>query len=67
MAGMFPELALRTSDDLYKINIETGQKTLIAIPDQAYNISSIIVNKDQSNLFFTDQIDEQIHKINLQN
>lgn len=66
MSGMFPELALRTSDDLYKINIDTGQKTLIAIPDEAYNISSIIVNKDQSNLFFTDHTSEKIHKINLQ-
>lgn len=65
MAGMFPELALRTSDDLYKINVETGSKTLVAIPDEAYNISSIVVDKNQENLFFTDHITGQIHKIDL--
>lgn len=65
MAGMFPELALKTSDDLYKINVETGLKTLIAVPDQAYNISSIVVDKNQDNLFFTDHITGQIHKIDL--
>jgi Tol biopolymer transport system component len=61
-SGIFSETAMVTSDDLYKINIETGQKTLIAIPDQNYNISS-----NQSNLFFTDGSSEEIHKINLQN
>lgn len=65
MAGIFPELALRTSDNLYKIDIQTGQKTLIAIPDEAYNISSLMVDKNQKNLFFTDQTSGKIHKINL--
>lgn len=65
MSGMFPELALKTSDDLYKINTQTGQKTLIAVPDQAYNISSIIVDKNQENIFFTDQTTGQIHKVDL--
>lgn len=65
-AGLYPELALKTSDDLYKINIKTGQKELIAVPDSAFNISNIIVSKDQKNLFFTDNVADQIHKIKLQ-
>lgn len=65
-AGLYPELALKTSDDLYKINLSTGQKELIAIPDGAYNISSIVVSGDQKNIFFTDYVNSQIHKIQLQ-
>lgn len=56
-----PQLSL---DNLYKININTGQKTLIAIPDQNHNISSIMVNKDQTSLFFSDN-NGKIHSINL--
>jgi Tol biopolymer transport system component len=65
-AGLNPDLALKTFDDLYKINISTGQKELIATPDSAFNISSISVSKDQKTLFFTDYLNKQIHKINLQ-
>ncbi|HZJ42114.1 MAG TPA: hypothetical protein VFD51_03880, partial [Patescibacteria group bacterium] len=45
-AGMFPELADRTKDNLYKIDLNTGAKTLIAIPNGAYNISQILVPED---------------------
>lgn len=64
-SGIFSETMNTGPDDIYKINIETGQKTLIAIPDKGYNISSIIVDKDQSNLFFTDSGGGAIHKIKL--
>ncbi|MDD3711463.1 MAG: hypothetical protein PHP37_02595 [Patescibacteria group bacterium] len=65
-AGLYPELAENSYDNLYKINLQTGQKELIAIPDNFYNISSLIINKDQSTAFFTDNITGQIHKIDLQ-
>ncbi|MEI7452092.1 MAG: hypothetical protein WCK37_02680 [Candidatus Falkowbacteria bacterium] len=64
-AGMFPETALQSKDQLYKINTDTGTKQLIAIPDGAYNISNLMVSDNQGQLFFNDQKTNQIYKINL--
>lgn len=64
-AGLFPELADRTQDSLYKIDLKTGTKKLVAIPDGAYNISNIIVPKNQNDLFFTDKQSGNLYKIDL--
>ncbi|MFA6194819.1 MAG: hypothetical protein WC719_03700 [Patescibacteria group bacterium] len=64
-AGMFPELADKTKDNLYKINLTTGSKELIAIPDGAYNISEVIVPTSKDSLYFTDKTTDQIYKIDL--
>ncbi len=64
-AGMFPELADRTKDDLYKIDLTTGAKTLIAVPNGAYNISEIMVPGTQDFLYFTDKSSEMIYQIKL--
>jgi hypothetical protein len=64
-AGMFPELADRTKDNLYKIDLNTGAKTLIAVPDGAYNISQIIVPESQNQLYFTDKSNEMIYQVKL--
>lgn len=65
-SGLNSELAKNSNDNLYKINIQTGQKELIAIPDRAYNVSSITVSQDQKTLFFSDNVNGGIHKIQLQ-
>jgi hypothetical protein len=64
-AGLFPELADNTSDRLYKINVDTGMKKLIAIPDNSFNISNLIVSENGYYLFFTDAKTQRIHKIKL--
>lgn len=64
-SGLFPELADKTQDSLYKIDLKTGTKELIAVPDGAYNISQIVVPSDEKNLYFTDKKTNQIYKINL--
>ncbi|MDP2944382.1 MAG: hypothetical protein Q8N57_02285 [bacterium] len=64
-SGMFPELADKTKDNLYKINLTTGTKELIAIPDGAYNISEVMVPTDKDFLYFTDKTTGQIYKIDL--
>ncbi len=64
-AGLFPEIAEYTKDDLYKINVQTGQKRLIAIPDGHYNMNNLIVTEDESTLYFTDSISGLLHKIEL--
>lgn len=64
-AGLFPELAKNTTDTLYKIDINTGARKIVAIPENNYNISNIIISDDESFLFFTDESTKRIHKINL--
>ena len=64
-AGLFPELADRTKDLLYKIDLKTGAKKLLAVPDGSFNISEIMVPSDQKTLFFTDKSRGEIYKIDL--
>jgi WD40 repeat protein len=64
-AGIFPELADHTNDDLYKIDINTGLRQLVAIPDGIYNMSNLNLNNDNSVLYFTDKKQNEIYKINL--
>lgn len=64
-AGMFPELADQTKDNLYKINLTTGAKELIAIPDGAYNISEVMVPANKDSLYFTDKTTNQIYRVDL--
>ncbi len=64
-AGLFPELADKTKDNLYKIDLETGSQKLIAVPDGSYNISQIIVGSDQDYLYFTDKFSGSIYKVKL--
>ncbi len=63
--GMFPEMAKNVRDNLYYINVATGQKKLIAIPDGDYNISDLIATKNEDMLYFTDAKTGLIHKIEL--
>jgi len=64
-AGLFPELADKTKDDLYRINLETGIKELIAVPDGAYNISQILVPAANDVLYFTDKKTGQLYTVKL--
>jgi len=64
-AGLFPELADKTQDSLYKIDLTTGEQKLIAVPDGSYNISQIVVPKDQNYLYFTDKLSGSIYKVQL--
>jgi len=64
-SGLFPELADKTTDNLYKIDLNTGIKKLIAVPASASNISSLMVGSGQEQLYFTDKTTGKIYKINL--
>ncbi|NTW22330.1 hypothetical protein HGA34_02160 [Candidatus Falkowbacteria bacterium] len=64
-AGLFPELAKNTVDDLYQIDSATGAKKRIAIPEGDYTIDNIMVSADQKYLYFSDSASGQLHKINL--
>lgn len=64
-AGLFPELAKNTHDYLYKIDSVTGLKKLIAIPDNTYNMSNLIISDNGYYLYFTDETTQKIYKIKL--
>lgn len=64
-AGLFPELADKTKDSLYRIDLTTGAKQLIAVPDGAYNVSQIVVPGDQNYLYFTDKKTDLMYKVKL--
>ncbi len=64
-AGLFPEMADKTKDNLFKIDLASGTQKLIAIPDNAYNISQIIVPENQDTLYFTDKKTGFLYKVDL--
>lgn len=64
-AGLFPELGQSTIDRLYRIDLTTGAKKLIAIPDGNYSIKNITVSTDQKNLYFNDNQSDKLYKIKL--
>ncbi|PIR94757.1 hypothetical protein COT95_02435, partial [Candidatus Falkowbacteria bacterium CG10_big_fil_rev_8_21_14_0_10_37_6] len=64
-AGLFPELAQNSVDSLYKINTTTGAKTLIAIPEGYFNINDLMIQEDESNLYFTDSFSGNLYKVKL--
>ncbi|MCX6795824.1 MAG: hypothetical protein NT165_03835 [Candidatus Falkowbacteria bacterium] len=64
-AGLFPETADHTADDLYKVNLKTGVKNLIATPKGDYTISQVLVSDSQDKLYFTDKNTGQLYKVNL--
>lgn len=64
-AGLYPQLADKTDDSLYKIDLKTGSQKLIAVPDGSYNISQIMVPDDQKYLYFTDKFSGSIYKVQL--
>jgi len=64
-AGLFPELAKDTKDNLFKIDTQTGSKKLVAIPDGEFTMSDLIVSDNGYYLYFTDVKTGRINKIKL--
>ncbi len=64
-AGFRPDLADSTPDDLYKININTGAKELIAQPLFPTTIDQIIISQDNKTLYWLEKSTGQIKKMNL--
>ena len=64
-AGLFPELSKGVKDKLYKINIQTGTKKLVAIPDGNFTMSNLMVSEDEQYLYFTDGNTQRLLSIKL--
>lgn len=64
-AGIFRDLAANTQDEIYKINLTNGTRSLIAVPDGHYNVGELVVNDAQSLLTFSDSRSGMIYQIKL--
>ncbi len=64
-AGLYPQIAATTPDHLYRIDLQTGARELIAVPQGDHTIDSIVVTANEKTLFFSDKISGQLYKINL--
>ncbi|MEK7648786.1 MAG: hypothetical protein AAB400_02590 [Patescibacteria group bacterium] len=64
-AGLLPSYGDTGEDEIYKLDLTTGTKTKIAEPSERHTISSIVVSKDETLLYFTDKDTGQIYKIDL--
>jgi hypothetical protein len=64
-SGLVRSLADDNSDELYKIDLATGVKELIATPDGSYNVNNIIVDDAQSKLTFSDKNTGLLYQIKL--
>ncbi len=68
-SGLYPELAANTIYEFYRVDLTTGNKTLLALPTDssglsAYPVDKVFLAATQDQLFFTDQ-DGKIHSLKL--
>ena len=50
---------------IVKVNLNTGTKDIISIPEDMTDITEIFINKEEDTLFYTDDYDGTLKKINL--
>lgn len=63
-AGLMPSSAVKQNDNLYLVNLNSGQATLID-DSGSYSMSKLILTADQKNLYFTDQKSGRLYKLAL--
>ena len=63
--GLLPSLAKNVPDSLYKIDLSTGQTSLVAIPVTEKTITNLTVSADESNLYFTNAKNGRLDLIKL--
>lgn len=68
-AGLYPDLIETTQDLIYKIDLTTGLKNLVANPvlenENNFRIDSLKISSDGTILYFWDKNSEQVYKIYL--
>ncbi|MCH7492669.1 hypothetical protein IID19_03735 [Patescibacteria group bacterium] len=68
--GIFPDSAVNTNDTIYKINLSTGGKSVLALPrflsgDQDYTVANLFLSNNGSLLYFTDANSGNVYSIQL--
>lgn len=64
-AGLFKDILNTVPDDIYRVNLSTGAKTLIAQPYGDFTIDEISITSDEKYLYFTDKQSKRLYKIQL--
>ena len=64
-AGLFAKDFDNSPTDIYKIDLKTGFKSRVAIPENDPNIGQIIISQDGRYLYFTNRNDGKLYKIRL--
>jgi len=65
-AGLEPQVLAGIPDQVWAINLQTGQTALVAQPDNVSSIGNVMFSATSpNNLFITSQTDNKIYKINL--
>lgn len=60
------EATAGVQDDIYAINLATGQAAYVTTPTSVTNIGSVMTNVgDSNNIYYTDSLTHQIFKVNL--
>jgi len=64
-AGPVPEVANNIPDYIYKINLITGQTSLVAEPELNYTVDKMQISPDGTYLYFTDKETQMLFSIQL--
>ena len=64
-AGLQPDVADTTPDDIYRVDLTTGTQTKIATPEGDHTVDKLMPSSDGQYLFFTDRGSGLINKIKL--
>lgn len=64
-AGLYPAVSDTIADELWRIDLQNGERQRIAIPSEEHTIERVVVSDDERYLYFTDKISGQLFKINL--
>lgn len=53
-SGLEPRVAYDSPDTVYKIDLNTGMKSVLAVPEGGISMGNLLLSADKSTLYFTD-------------
>lgn len=64
-AGLYPNETDNGADQLYRVDLQSGSSTLVAVPSFGHTMESLTVSGDGSNLYYTAKQDSKVYRIQL--
>lgn len=69
-SGIYPEAATATNDSIYEIDMNTGSKSVLALPtfssgSRDYAVTSLILSDNEQTLYFTDSVSGNVYSLQL--
>lgn len=64
-AGISPEIANGSSDDMFKIDLKSGTRTPISLGDSEYRVKNLSYDRAKNSLFFTDNSQAGVFEVKL--